>query len=653
MTNHYRLPHFYKLILLFALLVTNTLTSHAIAAEKKFYISPQGNDKQQGTRRAPWKTTAYALTQCITYLRNNPHSHVKLMYFPGNYTMLQAVEIDGKGIEGTLSIEAIETGKTIIDCSTSIQHFEEVKPPHAVRGKLLRAKLPTNITLNPIIADDNRLELYHNGSRLQPARYPNNGFIKTGALLSPITEPDHSAKEGRFCFTDKRLNSLANEKEAWLLGFWCYNWADSYQRVESVDTQQQSIMLASPRHHYGYREGANFYAVHGFEYLDSLYEYYLDRENRYIYWVSKKNEKPSRLTLKLSNFKDDYCLRISNFNQFTIKGLTFLYGNRALLLQDCNNSVIAECKISCMASDAMHIQGGRQNTVKSCFFSHIGVNGIIITGGNRKTLEAANDTIHNNIFTDISYYLNTFQRAITFTGCGITITNNAFTDMPTTAIEIAGNDVVVKHNLFRNLVCVSDDQGAIDMYNDPSFRGVIIKENYWSNIGGADRHKVAAVRLDDLISGIEISGNFFEKCGSSQYGAVEIHGGKDNIVKANTFNNCPLAMSFHQYGDYWKTCINSEDIQKKIYKDVNINSELYQKSYPSLRTNLLLDADRNFIEDNILANCTRDYLYERTVNQFVRNQKTSTPTRPRFSYGPKNNPYERHLLPARNKPINL
>ena len=103
MTNHYRLPHFYKLILLFALLVTNTLASHAIAAEKKFYISPQGNDKQQGTQRAPWKTTTYALTQCITYLRNNPHSHVKLMYFPGNYTMLQAVEIDGKGIEGTLS----------------------------------------------------------------------------------------------------------------------------------------------------------------------------------------------------------------------------------------------------------------------------------------------------------------------------------------------------------------------------------------------------------------------------------------------------------------------------------------------------------------------------------------------------------------------
>ena len=71
MMNHYRLLHFYKLMLLFALLVTNTLASHAIAVEKRFYISPQGNDKQQGTRRAPWKNTAYALTQCITYLRNN------------------------------------------------------------------------------------------------------------------------------------------------------------------------------------------------------------------------------------------------------------------------------------------------------------------------------------------------------------------------------------------------------------------------------------------------------------------------------------------------------------------------------------------------------------------------------------------------------
>ena len=128
--------------------------------------------------------------------------------------------------------------------------------------------------------------------------------------------------------------------------------------------------------------------------------------------------------------------------------------------------------------------------------------------------------------------------------------------MPSAALWISGNDAIIENNFFDKIARICDDQGAFDTYKD---------------IGSFTRSKVAAIRLDDMISGVLIEENFFDQCGSTQYGAIEIHGGKDNMIKNNTFFHCPLAISFHQFGNYWLTLMNSSDIQKITTSNDTLN----------------------------------------------------------------------------------
>jgi len=120
---------------------------------------------------------------------------------------------------------------------------------------------------------------------------------------------------------------------------------------------------------------------------------------------------------------------------------------------------------------------------------------------------------------------------------------------------------------------------------------------------------VAAVRLDDIICGVSIYNNVFDNCGSSHFGAVQIHGGKDNHVFKNLFYHCLGGVSQSEWEKgKWTDAINSAVIRKKLYDDVDINSDLYKQKYPELETKILDNANRNFVNDNIFIDTPKHYL---------------------------------------------
>jgi len=121
-----------------------------------------------------------------------------------------------------------------------------------------------------------------------------------------------------------------------------------------------------------------------------------------------------------------------------------------------------------------------------------------------------------------------------------------------------------------------------------------------------------------MISGVLIYGNIFERCGTRDFGGVQIHGGKDNTVENNLFYHCHAAVSFSSWGEKrWLEHLESPAIQKKIYEDVEIRSELYQNKYPELK-NIRLNADANIIKNNLLVDCKQDFL-RRNDKQVVEN----------------------------------
>ena len=106
-------------------------------------------------------------------------------------------------------------------------------------------------------------------------------------------------------------------------------------------------------------------------------------------------------------------------------------------------------------------------------------------------------------------------------------------------MRVEGNDHLIELNAIRHVVQESDDQGGLDMWGNPLYRGVVFRWNRWSDIRGGTLCGAAGIRLDDMISGVSIYGNIFERCGAVHFGGVQIHGGKDNLVDGNFFLDCP------------------------------------------------------------------------------------------------------------------
>lgn len=573
--------------------------------------------------------------EATTYFQRHQDSNVALIFSQGTYSIRNELKLSNIRGKGSFQIIGSPSGSVAIYGSIDISNFSIVK--NIGNSFLLKTKLNEELInkFSELTSDYNRLELYMDGQRMNVARYPDEGFI-TITDVTGITETENGAyKEGFIKYEDKMLTHLSSD--SYLNGFWNYDWDATYQKVEKIDKQNKIITLGNS--HYGYRKGGRFYALNAYDFLNVPGEYYLDKSTATLYIVS--NHKNTTVQIPVN--QGWAMFNFDNSENISVEGIRFSCGlNRAITASNTTNVRIKGCHFSCFGADCLYFTNCQNSQFTNNYFNEVCEKCIWVSGGDRKNLISSETEITNNVFRNSSLYHFTYEQAVNFTGCGLHISHNEFSNMPSSALWISGNDAIVENNLFENLATVCDDQGGFDTYKDPSYRGLVFRHNYWKNIGGRNRENVAAIRLDDLISGVLIEDNFFEQCGSKQYGAIEVHAGKDNIIRNNTIFNCTLAISFHNYENYWQNSIKSKDIQKKIYDDVNINSNVYKNKYPELKRNILRGADRNIINGNLIVNCDKVFSYRLNTNTFTQNKiiNTTTKLQPNFPYGTTKNPYK-------------
>jgi hypothetical protein len=220
----------------------------------------------------------------------------------------------------------------------------------------------------------------------------------------------------------------------------------------------------------------------------------------------------------------------------------------------------------------------------------------------------------------------TYTPAVFMDGVGNRIAHNVFHDTPCHAVRLEGNDHVVEFNEIYRVVRESDDQGGLDIFFNPTYRGNIMRYNFWHDIGTKAETPCgqAGIRLDDAISGVLIYSNVFYRCSSSLFGAVQIHGGKENLVDNNLFLDCKYAVSFSAWGpDRWKQFLASPEIVKATTQDVDITKPPYSTRYPAL-AQLAENCDINMIWRNVVYNCggflTRDRGLENLMENVVTTQ---------------------------------
>jgi len=231
-----------------------------------------------------------------------------------------------------------------------------------------------------------------------------------------------------------------------------------------------------------------------------------------------------------------------------------------------------------------------------------------MTGGDRKTLTPGRHFVENCHIHDFSRLERSYTPAVQMNGVGNRIAHNLIHESPHHAFRIEGNNHVIEFNEIHSVVYEGDDQSGLDMWGNPTYRGNVLRYNFWHHIGSGVACGQGGIRLDDAICGVLMYGNIFYKCSESNFGAIQIHGGKDNWVDNNLFIDCKFGLSFSGWGQKrWDEVM--EGWAKPKFEEVNAFAPPYSERYPEL-LRVRENADVNLVWRNVSVNCgsflTRD-----------------------------------------------
>lgn len=452
------------------------------------------------------------------------------------------------------------------------------------------------------------VRLFAGDRELPLARWPNQGSLTIDRLLGPENQNIHGlkgSKTGHFICKNERLARWTADPDIILDGWWFWDWAESRELVKSIDPQSGEILLEAPFHTYGYRAGQPFHASNLFSEIDQPGEWYLDRATLMLY-VHEQDGPPKGLRLSLAGFP---AMAMENVEHVRFQGMAWSGGAvDGIRLGNCRNVIIEGCRVSRFGGDGIVIEGGTACGVVSCDIDLAGRGGVMLSGGQRKSLTPGSHYVTNCHFHHLSRVDATYTPAVLVSGVGHVIAHNRIHDLPSSAIRVVGNDHVIEYNDVSRVVLQSDDQGAVDMWGDPTARGNVFRYNRWADIGRNEddshpKHGRSAIRFDDAISGQVVEYNLFERCGGgrcgggSGFGAVQIHGGRDQVIRHNLFWKCPAAASFSPWKlDRWQAFIANK------FPTPELDRDLYLSRYPEL-ADLAAHANANTVADNLAVAC--------------------------------------------------
>ena len=579
-------PHSFLPALLAALL----LASPAPAAPTIFYVSPSGNDAFSGRLAAPALDRPggpfATINRAREAIREHKASHdpgdgyvVELA--PGRYELTAPIELTAED-SGTTSAPIIYCAESdqrvVISGGRQITDWQPVTDPTVlerltpaardhVRQTNLKAlgiddfgdlgldaewKIQTwlagkhvqgEYTMGASQASRGknvrpRMELFFDDEPMQIARGPNEDDLIIEETLGQTERNVRghiSSVEGIFRYRGDYPKRWVGEKDGWVCGSWCRDWAEQRHKIESLDPQSRVISVEKPYHYYGYHKGQWFYGFNMLVELDRPGEWYADRETGILYfWPPAPLEDA---TAELSMAPRLFVL--GGASHVTIRGLV-LEATRgtAVAMEDCDHCRVVACTCRNLGNHGVTIFGGTECGVVGCDMYGLGGGGIYLVGGDRKQLTPGGHYAENNHIEHYARWDRMYRPAVMISGVGNRVSHNLIHDAPHSAIVFGGNEHVIEMNDIHNVCHQSHDCGAIYAGRSWTLRGHVIRNNYLHHLYGKHGGPCNGIYLDDLFSSAVVEGNVFYQV----LRPVFLGGGRDNLVQNNIFVDCPKAM---------------------------------------------------------------------------------------------------------------
>ena len=585
-----------------AFLFVQLISLSATAAENAFYVSPGGNDGASGISPNNSFATLQRARDAIRALKKTkalPKGGISVWIRGGEYYLEQGFELtseDSGTAEAPIVYRALPGEHVRIIGGRQVSGWQKVRD-QAILDRLAPAArkevYQTDLKAQDI---DNfgklksrgfargttpaALELFFQDKPMSIARWPNDSFVKIAGFTKG-KDDGHGRTlgelSGGFNYEGDRPKRWKDTSDIWVHGYWAYDWANSYEHIESIDIKKRHIKTSPPYGNYGFRTGGRFYFLNVLEELDEPGEWYLDRKSGILYF---RPPAPIEQGRTMVSIVEDPMVHLNNTSHVTIRGLAIECARGAgVRISGGNNNLVADCTLRNLGNYGITVNGGKEHAVAGCEIYETGDGGISLRGGDRRTLTPANHFAYNNHIHHIARWSRCYVPAVSMSGVGIRVSNNLIHDHPHCAILYGGNDHLIELNEIHHVCLETGDVGAIYTGRDYTFRGNIIRHNFIHHTGGVGMGSMG-IYMDDCVSGTQIYGNVLWKL----HRAVFLGGGRDFKVENNIFIDCDPAVDIDGRGlsksPVWNNMVYKT--MKQRLEKMNWKQPPYSTRYPEL-----------------------------------------------------------------------
>ncbi len=639
----------YRFILLLLLLCLSKMSF-----SQDIYVSPKGNDLNTGSEAQPVATLVAAQNIVRRYktLHDLPKGGITVWISEGTYDQKQAFvlnENDAGEPERPIVWRAIKGHKVSITGGMTVPS-DKFRP--VTEGGILKrlnpeiARKVLQVDLKALgITDFGKhtqyghghavteapLELFFNQEPMTLARFPDKGYMKVGKVTDAGSVPrnrDYSGRGAVFEYTDPRHKVWAGQKDAWFQGTFNYGFADDIIAIASIDTFNKQVKLTKP-HLYGVASGRDFqqYVAHNIlEELDTVGEWYLDRNTGVLYFLPPSNINGASVQISLL---EDPIVCLEGASHIVFRDVTVEVGRGiGIYIERGAHNLIAGCTVRNVGTSGIfmgqgalqtfpgltiddyegvpmsrrignlqgHIykystwerQAGTHQSILSCDVYNTGSGGIYVSGGSKRKLISGNNYVENCKVHDYNRRNKFLWAGINIDGCGNRIAHCEIYNSDWQGIYVNGNEHIFEYNNIHHVTLNSDDTSPWYIGRNPSSRGNIVRSNYFHDCGNVNRMNMG-IYCDDSSTGVTVEGNVFANM-LTKHGVLFSNTGWDLIMKNNIIVN-PVTYTAEISAHYYTWAASQAEpmfgengmFRKRLLQDVNILEPPYSVKYPELK----------------------------------------------------------------------
>lgn len=540
---------------------------------KELFISPDGNNFAQGSIDSPFKTLSDVKNKLQQiYDGKTPVTiYFRGGIYPINENSTVFSEEDSASENARITYCAYKDEKPLFEGGIKLD-LSKAEPvtDDSIKSRIIdlnarkalhKLNISEYIELMPHPSEKQKIGgamLFRDGEPMNFARWPSkkHGSVSTEErwLFSPNIIHGDSPHDSPFklctdpSVTDhiKHFWSEASLEDAWLAGYLFHNWSYDIYKVLKADNEHSSIIatkygggtlpyLCEPEPCFKYRR---FYFYNILEELCDPLEYYIDYENKLLYFCADNSSSEIRIVTPT-----EPVFTFNNASNITIDGLSFRCSAKEFIIGNHSNGItVQNCDFSIGAGNGLNFNTCNELKLIHNHICYMGSAGILAYGaGNTRTLTPGNILIEDNDIHDVSLKKPCGSCTINmWSSVGTIVRHNRLHGSPHMLMFIDGIDTLVEYNEIYDAALDTDDSAAVYWGRTATTIGTRIRYNYFHDIGqnNTGTWSIGAIYTDDNATGAEICGNLFINAAIF---------GDDNTYKLNCRKNAVVCLNAAQF----------------------------------------------------------------------------------------------------------